>query len=126
ANTRAALITRGLAELIRLGTALGGRQETFMGLAGLGDLVLTCTDNQSRNRRMGLALARGLSLDQARAEIGQEVEGVITAQAVHAMAQALGVEMPISEQVYGVLYQGLTPAAATTALLERSSKVEFY
>jgi glycerol-3-phosphate dehydrogenase (NAD(P)+) len=126
ANTRAALITRGLAELIRLGTALGGRQETFMGLAGLGDLVLTCTDNQSRNRRMGLALARGLSLDQARTEIGQEVEGVITAQAVHAMAQALGVEMPISEQVYGVLYQGLTPAAATTALLERSSKVEFY
>jgi glycerol-3-phosphate dehydrogenase (NAD(P)+) len=75
---------------------------------------------------MGLALARGLSLDQARTEIGQEVEGVITAQAVHAMAQALGVEMPISEQVYGVLYEGLTPAAATTALLERSSKVEFY
>jgi glycerol-3-phosphate dehydrogenase (NAD(P)+) len=126
ANTRAALITRGLAELIRLGTALGGRRETFMGLAGLGDLVLTCTDNQSRNRRMGLALARGLTLEQARGEIGQEVEGVITAQAVHAMAQALGVEMPISEQVYGVLYRGLTPAAATTALLERSSKVEFY
>lgn len=126
ANTRAALITRGLAELIRMGTALGGRRETFMGLAGLGDLVLTCTDNKSRNRRMGLALARGLSLEQARCEIGQEVEGVITAQAVHAMARTLGVEMPISEQVYGVLYQGVTPAAATTALLERSSKVEFY
>jgi glycerol-3-phosphate dehydrogenase (NAD(P)+) len=126
ANTRAALITRGLAELIRLGTALGGKPETFMGLAGLGDLVLTCTDNQSRNRRMGLALARGLDLAAARAEIGQEVEGVITAKAVHDMALGLGVEMPISEQVYGVLYQGVTPAQATAALLERSSKAEFY
>ncbi len=126
ANTRAAVITRGLAELIRLGTALGGKRETFMGLAGLGDLVLTCTDNQSRNRRMGLALARGLSLEAARAEIGQEVEGVITAQAVQALAQAHGVEMPISEQVYGVLYGGVSPAQATAALLERASKAEFY
>ncbi len=126
ANTRAALITRGLAELIRLGVALGGKPETFMGLAGLGDLVLTCTDNQSRNRRMGLALARGLDSASARAEIGQEVEGVITARAVHAMARGLGVEMPISEQVYGVLYEGITPAQATAALLERSSKAEFY
>ncbi len=126
ANTRAALITRGLAELTRLGTVLGGKPETFMGLAGLGDLVLTCTDNQSRNRRMGLALARGLSMEAARTEIGQEVEGVITARAVHAMARGLGVEMPISEQVYGVLYEGVTPAQATAALLERSSKAEFY
>jgi len=126
ANTRAALITRGLAELIRLGTALGGKRETFMGLAGLGDLVLTCTDNQSRNRRMGLALARGLALAEARAEIGQEVEGVITARAIHDRALALGVEMPISEQVFAVLYEGVTPAQATAALLERSSKAEFY
>jgi glycerol-3-phosphate dehydrogenase (NAD(P)+) len=126
ANARAALITRGLAELIRLGTALGGKPETFMGLAGLGDLVLTCTDNQSRNRRMGLALARGLGMEAAKAEIGQEVEGVVTARAVHAMARAQGVEMPISEQVYAVLYEDVTPAQATAALLERSSKAEFY
>jgi glycerol-3-phosphate dehydrogenase (NAD(P)+) len=126
ANTRAAIITRGLAELIRLGTALGGKRETFMGLAGLGDLVLTCTDNQSRNRRVGLALARGIGLDAAKAEIGQEVEGVITARTVRAMAQALNVEMPISEQVYAVLYEGVSPAQATAALLERRSKAEFY
>jgi glycerol-3-phosphate dehydrogenase (NAD(P)+) len=126
ANTRAALITRGLAELIRFGTAQGGRQETFMGLAGLGDLVLTCTDNQSRNRRMGLALARGLSVEAAKAEIGQEVEGVISARSVHSLAARLGVEMPISEQVYGVLYGGVTPDEATRNLLDRSSKAEFY
>jgi glycerol-3-phosphate dehydrogenase (NAD(P)+) len=124
ANTRAALITRGLAELIRLGTALGGRRETFMGLAGLGDLVLTCTDDQSRNRRMGLALARGLSVDQARKEIGQEVEGVITAASVNTIAGRLGVEMPICEQVHAVLYEGVTPDQATRSLLMRSSKAE--
>jgi glycerol-3-phosphate dehydrogenase (NAD(P)+) len=126
ANTRAALITRGLAELIRFGMALGGRQETFMGLAGLGDLVLTCTDNQSRNRRMGLALARGLTVEDARAEIGQEVEGVMSSRSVYSMAHRLGVEMPISEQVYGVLYRGVTPDQATQNLLDRSSKAEFY
>ncbi len=125
ANTRAALITRGLTELIRLGTALGGRGETFMGLAGVGDLVLTCTDNQSRNRRMGLALARGLSVAQARREIGQEVEGVVTAQAVRTLAERHGVEMPISEQVYRVLYEGRSPLQATAALLEREPKPEF-
>lgn len=125
ANTRAALITRGLSELIRLGTALGGRGETFMGLAGVGDLVLTCTDDQSRNRRMGLALARGSSVAQARAQIGQEVEGVVTAQAVRTLAHRLGVEMPISEQVYRVLYEGRSPLEATAALLEREPKPEF-
>jgi len=126
ANTRAALITRGLAELIRLGAALGGEKETFMGLAGLGDLVLTCTDNQSRNRRMGLALARGLEVDAAKREIGQEVEGVITARSVDAISRRLGVEMPICEQVYAVLYEGVTPQLATEKLLMRSSKAEFY
>ena len=126
ANTRAALITRGLTELIRLGTALGGRGETFMGLAGVGDLVLTCTDDQSRNRRMGLALARGMSVAEAREEIGQEVEGVVTALAVHTLSERLGVEMPISEQVYRVLYEGQSPLEATAALLERESKPEFY
>ena len=124
ANTRSALITRGLAELIRLGTGLGGRRETFMGLAGLGDLVLTCTDDQSRNRRMGLALAQGLSVEEAKREIGQEVEGVITTRAVDAIAHRLGVEMPICNQVFGVLYEGRTPEQATRNLLMRSSKAE--
>ncbi|TVQ93254.1 MAG: NAD(P)-dependent glycerol-3-phosphate dehydrogenase [Chromatiaceae bacterium] len=124
ANTRAALITRGLAELIRLGGALGARAETFMGLAGLGDLVLTCTDDQSRNRRLGLALARGESAAAAMAAIGQEVEGYVTARAVQQIAQAHGVEMPISEQVYAVLYAGRTPEAATRQLLERAGKAE--
>lgn len=124
ANTRAAIITRGLAELIRLGTALGGRPETFMGLAGVGDLVLTCTDDQSRNRRMGLRLARGMSVADAKAEIGQEVEGVVTAQSVRLLAQRYGVEMPIAEQVYLVLYEGVSPGQATAALLERERKAE--
>jgi len=124
ANTRAALITRGLREITRFGIALGGQTETFMGLAGLGDLALTCTDDQSRNRRMGLCLARGLSVEQAKAEIGQEVEGVDATAAVHRRARELGVEMPISEQVYRVLYQNATPEQATHALLERSLKAE--
>ncbi|NCA69402.1 MAG: NAD(P)-dependent glycerol-3-phosphate dehydrogenase [Sphingobacteriia bacterium] len=124
ANTRAALITRGLAELIRIGTALGGRAETFMGLAGLGDLVLTCTDNQSRNRRLGLALAAGERLDEAQARIGQEVEGVITARSMHRLAVRLGIEMPISEQVYRVLYEDVSPEQATRALLEREPRAE--
>lgn len=124
ANTRAALVTRGLTELIRLGTALGGRPETFMGLAGLGDLVLTCTDDQSRNRRMGLALARGLSVTEARNEIGQEVEGIVTTRSVTTIAHREGVEMPICEQVFGVLHEGVTPEQATRNLLMRSSKAE--
>ena len=124
ANTRAALITRGLAEIMRLGTALGGHPETFMGLGGLGDLVLTCTDDQSRNRRMGLALARGLSIDEARKEIGQEVEGVMAAREVHNKARELGVDMPITEQTYRVLYEGLDPRQAVHNLLERRQKAE--
>ncbi|MBK1647487.1 NAD(P)H-dependent glycerol-3-phosphate dehydrogenase [Rhabdochromatium marinum] len=124
ANTRSALITRGLTELIRLGSALGARRETFMGLAGLGDLVLTCTDNQSRNRRLGLALAAGTPLADALHSIGQEVEGVITATAVHKLAATHQIEMPICEQVHAVLYQGLTPQDATTRLLERAGKPE--
>ncbi len=124
ANTRAALITRGLTEIMRLGLQLGGRQETFMGLAGLGDLVLTCTDDQSRNRRMGLALAEGLTQQQARDRIGQEVEGVHAAMEVFALSQRHGVEMPISEQVYRVLYEGLAPKQAVHNLLERSQKAE--
>lgn len=124
ANARAALITRGLHEITRLGLALGGKPETFVGLAGLGDLALTCTDNQSRNRRMGLALARGLDITAARHEIGQEVEGVSTAREVHFKADALGVEMPITEQTYRVLYEGLDPALAVRNLLSREAKPE--
>jgi glycerol-3-phosphate dehydrogenase (NAD(P)+) len=124
ANARAALITRGLVEITRLGLELGGKPETFMGLAGLGDLTLTCTDNQSRNRRMGLALAAGKTIDQARAEIGQAVEGVGTAREVYQLARQLGVEMPITEQTYGVLYEGLDPHQAVLNLLQREPKSE--
>ncbi|OOZ37173.1 NAD(P)H-dependent glycerol-3-phosphate dehydrogenase [Solemya velesiana gill symbiont] len=124
ANTRAALITRGLAEIMRLGHALGAKPETFMGLGGLGDLTLTCTDNQSRNRRMGLALARGLSVEEARAEIGQEVEGVMTAREVHNRALELGIDMPLSEQTYLVLYEGLDPKTAVHNLMVRRQKPE--
>ena len=106
------------------GLAMGGKPETFMGLAGLGDLALTCTDDQSRNRRMGLALARGLDIATAKADIGQEVEGVATAREVRAKALSLGVEMPITEQTYRVLYEGLDPRAAVHNLLSRESKPE--
>ena len=124
ANARAALITRGLHEITRLGLALGGKPDTFMGLAGLGDLALTCTDDQSRNRRMGLALARGLDIAAAREEIGQEVEGVATAREVRAKGTSLGVEMPITEQTYRVLYEGLAPSEAVHNLLSRQAKHE--
>lgn len=124
ANTRAALITRGLAELMRLGVQLGGQAETFMGLAGLGDLVLTCTDDQSRNRRVGLALGQGRSLEEAIAAIGQAVEGVKSAPEIYGLAQELGVEMPITEQVYRVLYEGETARDAVAALLHREQKPE--
>jgi len=123
-NTRAALITRGLAEMMRLGVALGGQRDTFMGLSGLGDLVLTCSDDQSRNRRMGLALGKGKSLAQAKQEIGKVVEGVTTAKAVHDLAQELHVSMPITEQVYRVLYEGLAPREAVQNLMERAAKSE--
>jgi glycerol-3-phosphate dehydrogenase (NAD(P)+) len=124
ANTRVALITRGLAEMMRLGVALGADKDTFMGLAGLGDLVLTCTDDQSRNRRCGLLLAAGKSAAEAQAEIRQVVEGVLAARAVHDVAQRLGVVMPISEQIYRVLYEGLAPRDAVVALMTRTIRSE--
>jgi len=119
ANTRIALIARSLAEMTRLGLALGGKKETFMGLAGMGDLVLTCTDDQSRNRRFGLALARGRTAAEALAEIGQVVEGYQGARAVHNVAQAHNVPMPIVEQLYRVLHEGADPRAAVVALMRR-------
>ncbi len=124
ANARAALITRGLVEITRLGLILGARAETFQGLAGLGDLVLTCTDDQSRNRRMGLALATGKDVKSIERDIGQVVEGVFAAEAVHLLAQRLGVEMPITEQIYRILHQGVAPRAAVEALMTRALKSE--
>jgi len=123
ANARVALITRGLAEMSRLGEALGGRQETLTGLAGMGDLVLTCTDDQSRNRRFGLALAAGKSLDQAREEIGL-VEGAIAAAEVIRIARAQGIELPISEQIHALVYEGVSPREAAEALLSRDMTEE--
>ncbi|MGE3774165.1 MAG: NAD(P)H-dependent glycerol-3-phosphate dehydrogenase [Gammaproteobacteria bacterium] len=123
ANSRAALITRGLAEIARLGVALGARAETFMGLSGLGDLVLTCTDDLSRNRRYGLALGRGASPDVAAADIGL-VEGAATAPAVAALAARLRVEVPIVEQVAAVLAGRTTPATAVAALMAREPGAE--
>jgi len=123
-NTRAALITRGLNEMTRLGLAMGAQAETFMGLTGMGDLVLTCTDNQSRNRRMGLALAQGLSIEQAREQIGQAVEGVKTAKEAWLLAQKYKVEMPIIEQTYKVLYENKSPKDAVQDLLGREARSE--
>ncbi|NNF39732.1 MAG: NAD(P)-dependent glycerol-3-phosphate dehydrogenase [Woeseiaceae bacterium] len=124
ANTRIALINRGLVELMRLGVALGANKETFMGLAGMGDLVLTCTDNLSRNRRMGLALASGMSIEEAQEEIQQVVEGVMAAEAVKEVADNLGIEMPICQQVYSILYEGTSPRAAVETLMRRQLKSE--
>ncbi|GGB40488.1 glycerol-3-phosphate dehydrogenase [NAD(P)+] [Oceanisphaera marina] len=124
ANARTALITRGLAELQRLGVALGAEQETFMGMAGLGDLVLTCTDNQSRNRRFGLALGQGKDVQTAMADIGQVVEGYRNAAEVQQLARRHGVEMPICDQVYQVLYQGKDAKEAAMSLLSRDRKTE--
>ena len=123
-NARAALITRGLAEIARLGTALGGQPETFMGLAGAGDLILTATGDLSRNRRVGLELARGRALKDVMAGLGHVAEGVYSAREVLKLAQAHRVEMPVSEAVCAVLEGRLTPAAAVERLLARESKME--
>lgn len=123
-NARAALITRGLAEMTRLGVAMGGALETFMGLAGVGDLILTCTDDTSRNRRVGLALGRGQTLGAILAELGQVAEGVSTAREIRALAQRLGVDMPITEQVCAVLFEGRPARAAVDALLRRDPRPE--
>jgi glycerol-3-phosphate dehydrogenase (NAD(P)+) len=125
ANTRAALITRGLNEIIRLGVCMGGKQETFMGLSGLGDLVLTCTDNQSRNRRFGLALGQGKDKETALQEIQQEIEGISAAKETSLLAKKYAIEMPISEQTYQVLYENLPPLAAVKNLLTRDQKSEY-
>ncbi len=123
-NARAALITRGLAEMTRLGLALGARAETFMGLSGLGDLVLTSTGTLSRNRKVGLLLAAGRSLDEALAELGHVAEGVYTARTAVERGRRLGVEMPIAEAVVAVLEGQLSPARAMFLLMSRQARAE--
>lgn len=124
ANARTALITRGLAEISRLGASLGANPNTFMGMAGLGDLVLTCTDNQSRNRRFGLALGQGKSAEVAIAEIGQVVEGFYNTKEAYLLAQKQGVEMPIVEQIYQMLFCGKSASDVVKTLLGRERKGE--
>lgn len=124
ANTRAALITRGLAEVMRFGEAMGAQKETLMGLSGLGDLILTSTDNQSRNRRFGLAIGQGQNVEQALDSIGQTVEGYRAAKAVYKMGQQQGVALPIMGQVYKVLYEGKSPVEAVSELESREQKAE--
>jgi glycerol-3-phosphate dehydrogenase (NAD(P)+) len=123
-NARAALITRGLAEMTRLGVALGARPETFMGLSGLGDLVLTATGDLSRNRKVGQGLAHGLPLARILADLGHVAEGVPTAAMVLQRARACGVDMPITQAVVRVLDGALTPAAALEALMGRGARAE--
>jgi glycerol-3-phosphate dehydrogenase (NAD(P)+) len=124
ANTRVALITRGLAEMMRLGVQLGAARETFMGLAGLGDLVLTCTDDQSRNRRLGLALGRGRSPAEAQGGINQVIEGVLASQAVCAVAESLAVEMPICREIHRIVHQAKPVREAVQSLMSREMRAE--
>jgi glycerol-3-phosphate dehydrogenase (NAD(P)+) len=124
ANTRVALITRGLAEMMRLGIELGAARATFMGLAGLGDLVLTCTDDQSRNRRLGLALGRGQALEAAQGGIHQVVEGVFASRAVCAVAERLMVEMPICREIFRIMHEGKPVRDAAAELMGRDLRSE--
>lgn len=124
-NARAALLTRGLAEITRLGLKLGGRPETMGGLSGLGDLILTCTGDLSRNRRVGLLLAQQHDLPQILRKLGHVAEGVYTVREVHHLAQSLGVAMPICEAVYRILYENVAPAEMVEELLNRTPNLEF-
>ncbi len=124
ANTRAMLMTRGLSEIMRLAVELGAQRETLMGLAGLGDIILTCTDDKSRNRRFGLAIGRGKSIDQAEIEVGQTVEGLRAARAVYQKLQETGLELPILLEAYRVLYEGVTPLQAVKDLESRPQGAE--
>jgi glycerol-3-phosphate dehydrogenase (NAD(P)+) len=123
-DARAALITRGLAEMSRLGVSLGAQAKTFMGLSGMGDLVLTCTGDLSRNRRVGLELGQGQNLEQIVSQMKMVAEGVKTTEAVHNLSQDLQVELPITEQVYRMLYSGKDPLQAVTELMCRELKEE--
>jgi len=124
ANARAALITRGMAEIVRIAEGLGAKTETLFGLAGLGDLILTCTDDQSRNRQLGLAIGRGLSVEQAVAEVGKTVEGMSAAKVVLSRAKQLDIDVPIIEQVCKILFEGQDPRESVQELLCREQKAE--
>ena len=124
ANARTALITRGLVELQRLGVAIGAYPETFAGMSGLGDLVLTCTDDQSRNRRLGLALGRGVQIEDAIKEIGQVTEGYYNTKEVRNLAARYNVEMPICEEIYAMLFENKSPKDAAIALMSRNQRSE--
>ena len=123
-NTKAALITRGIVEVARLGVAMGAREETFHGLSGIGDLIVTCTSMHSRNRRAGILIGQGKSMEEAQEEVKMVVEGVKTCRAAHDLAQKVGVEMPIVEQAYQVLFEGISPKEAVKNLMGREKKHE--
>ena len=123
-NTRAMLMTRGLTEIARLGVALGGRQATFAGLTGVGDLIVTCTSMHSRNHRCGILIGQGVEPHEAVKQIGAVVEGFYAAKTARELAHKHGVEMPITEAAYSVLYEGLTPAEAMRNLMNRNGKQE--
>jgi glycerol-3-phosphate dehydrogenase (NAD(P)+) len=123
-DARAALITRGLAEMSRLGQAMGGQERTFMGLSGMGDLVLTCTGDLSRNRQVGLKLGQGMALEAIIGQMKAVAEGVKTTKALYNLSQKLGVELPITEQVYSILYEDKDPARAVKDLMGRQLKDE--
>lgn len=125
ANARAALITRGLAELIRLADRFGASRETLMGLSGMGDLILTCTDDKSRNRRFGMAIAKGMTVSQALSHIGQSVEGIAATKAAYALGKKHGIELPIVEQLHDILERNKAPREAVGALLARDIRAEF-
>jgi glycerol-3-phosphate dehydrogenase (NAD(P)+) len=123
-NTKAALMTRGIAEMTRLGVKLGAREDTFSGLSGIGDLIVTCTSMHSRNRRCGILIGEGMDPQEAVAEVGMVVEGVFTAEAAAALAARSGVELPISESIYRVVKGEITPHAALAGLMGRPSRHE--
>ncbi len=123
-NTKAALITRGIVEVARLGVAMGAEEDTFHGLSGIGDLIVTCTSMHSRNRRAGILIGQGKSLEEAQAEVKMVVEGVKTCRAAYELSRKVGVEMPIVEQTYRVLFEGISPVEAVKSLMEREKKHE--
>ena len=123
-NTKAALMTRGLVEMTRLGMAMGAKKETFSGLSGIGDLIVTCTSMHSRNRRAGILIGQGKTLDEAQAEVNMVVEGVRSCKATRELATKLGVEMPIVFEAYRVLFEGENPRKAIENLMTRSKKNE--
>ena len=123
-NTLAALITRGLKEITNLGIAMGANKETFYGLTGLGDLIVTCLSEHSRNRRAGRCIGRGLTIEETKKEIGMTIESVDNIDVAHALAKKYNIEMPIVNAVYDVLYNGLKPNEAVTRLMTREKKSE--